>query len=497
MRIGSLRRFLIVSIFSSIIIIEGASMGWGYYTVTKNASSFFDVLLIESAEKIKVFIRGGIDKDRLKYIQQELDDCTPKKKCFIDPIIHKTSDINIAQSRWTKRFTERYRAESVFQIWQIEPEKLLLHSKHAPSEDFAEFVAGFQTIEYNEYKWRVYTQINPKYNIAIQTAQREDLRDDLAYMILLEHILPLILFTPLLLILIFIAIKVTVDGLRHITQAIKKRDPKNLGYLNIQNIPREITPLIEELNRLFEMINQSFDREKRFNSDAAHELKTPLAAIKSHTEVAQNEIAKLDNISCQHTPAINTIKASMQKIVRGVDRSNHLVSQLLLLSRISPNMPLENIERVFLDQITRETIADTINKAIDKNIEISQEEILNEQYDEIPSIQGNKILLSILARNLIDNAIKYSGQQSKVNVTIIANEDNIILEVCDTGPGLPDELKERIFDRFYRKPGTNVEGSGLGLSIVKLIASLHNASIEVTDNNNSKTGLCIRVIFNK
>lgn len=494
MQIKSLTRFLISSVFFSIIVTTSATLSWSYYTIANNTARFFDVLLIESAEKIKVFLRGDLSEDEIKHIQSELDECTNRKKCIIDPILHAASEFKDSQSQWTKRFTERYRSESVFQIWQLEPEELILYSKYSPSEDFAEFVPGFQTVVYKNYKWRVYTQINPQLNIVIQTAQRYDLRQDLANMIIQENIYPIAIFTPILLILIFIAIKIMSEVFDHISHAIKRRDPKKLDLLSLKNIPKEIRPLIDELNRLFTLINQGFEREQRFNSDAAHELKTPLAIIKSQSELAQMEIEKLKT-EYKDNNNLETITKNLSNIIKGIDRANHMVSQLLILSRLSPNTPLQNVENCYLDKISREVIAESMNHAHNKNIEVSLELLFNTSTKTIPPVRGNKILLSLLIRNLIDNAIRYGGSKSKVTLNLITNKNSLILQVNDTGPGLTDALKQRVFDRFYREPGTNTEGSGLGLSIVKLIAELHDAQINLKDNPDAASGLCFEVLF--
>ncbi len=500
MQIKSITRFLIISVFLSIIITTTGTLAWSYHTIANNTAKFFDVLLIESAEKIKIFLRGDLSNEKIKQIQAELDECSHRKKCIIDPILHATSDFKDSQSQWTKRFTERYRSESIFQIWELEPEELILYSKHAPSEDFAEFVPGFQTVEYKNYNWRVYTQIDPQLNLAIQTAQRYDLRHDLANMIIQENIYPIAIFTPILLILTFIAIKIMSEVFDHISHAIKRRDPKKLDLLSLNNIPKEIRPLVDELNRLFTLINHGFEREQRFNSDAAHELKTPLAIIKSQSELAQMEIEKFkaenaknpENLESQR---LSVITQNLSNITKGIDRANHMVSQLLILSRLSPNTSLENVENCYLDKICREVIADSINHIDNKNIKISLDLLFNSVRSTVPAIQGNKILLSLLIRNIIDNAVRYGGAENNVKVNIITTQDFLILQINDTGPGLSDKLKQRVFDRFYRQTGTNTEGSGLGLSIVKLIADLHDAKINLKDNSEAVSGLCFEVIF--
>ncbi|MBP9721633.1 MAG: hypothetical protein KBD64_00580 [Gammaproteobacteria bacterium] len=480
MRIRSLRTFLILTIISTLLLSTITTIVWSYNTINKNISRLFDILLVDTANNLRIFLRGDLVHKNLHKMQDDFSQLDSTRTKFVHA--GTKSFIKIDDSiLWAEQFTENYESEAIFQVWTIKPSKLILHSSYAPSEQLTEFQSGFKNIKYKQKSYRVFTQINPKLNLVIQTAQDYTMRNDLADTIIRERLYPLVIVTPVLLLIILFAIKIASDSIKRVSGSIKIRDPKKLDMLNIKYAPKEVLPLVIEINRLFALINDSFAREQRFNSDAAHELKTPLAAIKIQAEVAKKLLVD--------SPALT----NLDHIITAVNRSDHIVSQLLILSRLSPNQPVDNPTDCYIDKIAREIIADIINHSNNnknKNISIS----FDCDYNNIPPIKGNKVLLGILVRNLIDNAIKYSGSDSKVNLNLSFTNKTITLEISDNGPGIPNKLKSRIFDRFYRVPGTSTDGSGLGLSIVKLIADLHNAKVKVVDNITGQ-GLTVVVVF--
>ncbi|MBU1558946.1 MAG: GHKL domain-containing protein, partial [Gammaproteobacteria bacterium] len=246
-----------------------------------------------------------------------------------------------------------------------------------------------------------------------------------------------------------------------------KRNATDFSLLQLEGMPLEIQPVIDALNKLFERLDAEFTRNKRFASDAAHELRTPLAALKTQTQVALLTTDEQEK------------KKILKNIVLSVDRLTHVVHQLLTMSRLSKEDTIQNITQFDLAQLAAEVIAEIVPNALKKNINI---ELIK---DRTPSIiEGNHVGLSILIRNLVDNAIRYSPENSFVKVILINHPSTVTLKVIDNGPGIPDELRERIFERFYRIPGTQEIGSGLGLSIVKQIVDLHHARIHLAKTNN-------------
>jgi two-component system sensor histidine kinase QseC len=242
-------------------------------------------------------------------------------------------------------------------------------------------------------------------------------------------------------------------------------------------MPIEIKPLVDELNLLFRRLQEEFERNKRFASDAAHELRTPLAALRT-----QSQVVLLSQTQKERETALKNILLS-------VDRCTHIIHQLLTLSRMGQKAILDNIKPLSIYSITAETIAQLAPTALEKDIEIELKEPT-----QPTKINGNEIAINILIRNLVDNAIRYTPEKGGVTAEIIANTHTVTLRICDTGPGIPLELRERVFERFYRILGTQTAGSGLGLAIVQQIADLHKAKIKLSTPSTGQ-GLQVDVIF--
>jgi len=293
----------------------------------------------------------------------------------------------------------------------------------------------------------------------------------------LKQIIPLLLLYPLLGIFIWIIVGRALRPIHHISSEIKTREHGSLRPVSLENIPQEITLLVEELNLLFTRLERVFNAQKRFTADASHELRTPLAALKTQTQVALRAVtdAEKDN--------------AFKNIIIGVDRCTHIIEQLSVLANVREDEPLQNPQSIDLNVIAREIISDLINAAIDRQTEIE----FYPYEKSAPFIIGNVTLIRILIRNLIDNAIRYTPEHSLIKISVNMAAQKVIFCVEDNGPGVPDELKERIFERFYRQLGTKVSGSGLGLSIVSQIAQLHQADIQIKDA--SPHGLVILIRF--
>lgn len=323
--------------------------------------------------------------------------------------------------------------------------------------------------------WRIFHTTNNKTGYRITVLEKYDFKNVLEGHITQDSILIMLVMYPFLGMLIWIIVGRGLSSLKKVANELHERAPSHLEPVSIDYVPIEIRPLVDELNNLFTRLRQAFEREKRFAADAAHELRTPLAALKAHTQVALNASNETER------------KETLLKILTGVDRSTHVVQQLLILSRMVPESNLETSD-VNLANIAKEVIADLVPEAIEKNTEIelitSTEQII---------IEGNTTALAILIRNLVDNAIRYSPPNSTIQVQIEKN-DNVHLCVIDNGPGIPENLRERVFARFYRVLGTKSTGSGLGLGIVQQIAELHHAKITLGTPENGQ-GLKVTIIF--
>lgn len=274
---------------------------------------------------------------------------------------------------------------------------------------------------------------------------------------------------------IYYILKTALHPLERINKRVAKINPRKNEKLNEDVIPYEIKSIVDQINLLIEKFHETLEREKRFSGDAAHELKTPIAGVKTLVEIA---LASDD---------IDEIKQKLERIKSSTNRYSHIIDQLLTLSRIQPNEQVTFGKKLMINKVLESFIAENAIKAIEKNIEIvfypSQQHLY---------CYSNDYLLGILFKNLISNAIKYTPNGGLIEISSYQEENNIVVEIKDNGIGVPQENIERIFDRFYRETGTGEEGSGLGLAIVAEIVRLHNGKIFAQNNTNQK-GLTITV----
>ena len=305
-------------------------------------------------------------------------------------------------------------------------------------------------------KWRFIwlTSADKKYRIVV--GQEWEYREDMALAIVTAQLVPWLVALPLMLLILIVLLSLELKPLKKLAQALRVRDPESEEPLSLKGIPGEVRPLVESLNQLFIRTHSMMVRERRFTSDAAHELRSPLTALKVQTEVAQ--LSDDDPQARQ--------KALMQ-MQTGIDRATRLVDQLLTLSRLDSLDNLQDVAEISLEKLLQSAVMDIYHPAqqahIDVRLQINAHHITH---------TGQPLLLSLMVRNLLDNAIRYSPQGSIVEVTL--NTRNF--SVKDNGPGVAPEILTHIGERFYRPPGQSVTGSGLGLSIVRRIATLHGMS---------------------
>ncbi|MBA3660712.1 MAG: two-component sensor histidine kinase [Gammaproteobacteria bacterium] len=366
----------------------------------------------------------------------------------------------------------------LFQVWSKDG-KLLMHSANQAHIDLKDVPLGFSDKILKNNDWRIYSVFDNKMNAKIIVAELYNLRRELADDIARSNANILLITYPVFGILVWIIVSFALRSVSRVTTEISNRASTFLEPVQLTEIPVEIKPLVAELNQLFIRLKLAFERNKRFAADAAHELRTPLAALKTHVQVA----LKTDN-------DIDRNKA-LQKVIESVDRSSHVVAQLLTLSRLGEEDALTDVKPMDLHKIATEIIAYLAMHALEKNIEI---ELAPAPSDSL--IIGNDTGIGILIRNVVDNAIRYTPTDGSVKVLIIDTGTQVILRVIDTGTGIPLELRERVFERFYRILGTKASGSGLGLAIVSQIAKLHHAKIRLSTPTSGK-GLQFDVAFPK
>ncbi|MEQ1743252.1 MAG: ATP-binding protein [Candidatus Nitrotoga sp.] len=368
----------------------------------------------------------------------------------------------------------KYARRVAFQVWNKE-HQLRLHSANAPQQPLASEELGFSDHTIDGQRWRVFSTWNESAEYLIQVAERADVRDELARGIAGNMLKPLFISLPLLALLLWIAVARGLRPLDKLTREVEQRAPDNLAALDASSAPREVVPLIERLNRLFTLIEASMQKERRFTADAAHELRTPVAAIKAQAQVARAACSEAER------------NHALDNAILGCDRAAHLIEQLLTLARID-TLGNDVTEVCQLRVVAAEVIAAIAPAALSQHVRLELTEGAEVE------VRCNPVLIRILLRNLIDNAVRHTQPGTSVWVSITNQQGLASLSVNDNGPGIPEAELARVSERFYRPIGTSTSGSGLGLSIVNRIAEIHGASLRIAPQNEGK-GLSVTVIF--
>lgn len=462
----SIRSFLLVNLLLSVTLITSLAVIGSLFLVHKDFRTHLDAQLSLVAYTIQAFLHTNTDP---KYLENT------QNKILQMPKFLSRFNYNIPDQQDNFKLLIR---SVQFEV-RDNNGKVILHSYDSPSVSMRPYVreAGFSDIWQGQSHWRAFALYDHTANIHIVVTQKHDFRAELEDELTTDSVSITLFSYPLFGVLIWIIIGRGLESLKRVRKELSYRAPNYLEPLLLEDLPSEIQPMIDELNTLFVRLHDAFDREKRFAADAAHELRTPLAALNAQTQVALR--AKTEEERTQ----------SLHKVLAGVERSTHVVSQLLTLSRMLPEATINDPEILPLNKLAAEIIADLVPQALEKDINI---ELIAP--DTPCEIIGNKTSISILLRNLIDNAIRYIQKGGLIKVVIEHNNEHTILRVIDNGPGIPDELRERVFERFYRIIGNQSTGSGLGLGIVQRIVELHQADIELQTPKHG-SGLEVRIVF--
>ena len=437
---GSLKRRLLALTLTTVVVVWIAATAFTYFDAREEFGEILDAHLAQSATLLVVQSTHDLDEIETEHA----------------PLLHK------------------YSRRVAFQVWEG-GRVLRLHSANAPAQRLSSQEQGFSNTIIDGHRWRVFSTWNESRNNLIQVAERTEARDELARDVAGNLLQPLWFSLPLLALLLWIAVARGLRPLVKLTDEVAQREPDNLVALDAESAPREVLPLIERLNQLFVRIAASLQKERRFTADAAHELRTPVAAIK-----AQAQVARMASTDAERMHALNNA-------ILGCDRAAHLIDQLLTLARID-TLGNEATEPCQLRNIAAEVIAALAPTALAQNVRLELTE-----GDEV-TVHGNPILLRILLRNLIDNSVRHTQAGTSVQIDVTNVGRQVRLSVSDSGPGIAEAELERVSERFYRPLGTQASGSGLGLSIVKRIAEVHAASLQLATGTN-RSGLRVTVTF--
>jgi two-component system OmpR family sensor kinase len=338
-------------------------------------------------------------------------------------------------------------------------------------------VLGFSNVRANGTVYRVFSvQTN---NQTVQVAQDLSVRSNMARNLALRTLGPIAVMMPILMLVVWWVVSGSLEPVERVRSQVASRQADDLSPVLENGLPDEVQPLVRELNLLFGRVRTAFDAQQNFVGDAAHELRTPLAALKLQAQ------------SLERADGPEARKIAVARIMAGIDRATRLVEQLLVLARQEASAAGGAAgQPVQLDGLARRAVADMVSVAQGKGVDLGL------QQSDAATVQGQPDALTILVRNLVDNAIKYTPAGGTVDVSVRATAQGSVLCVEDSGPGIPPEERERVFDRFYRIAGSDAQGSGLGLAIIKSIAERHGAKLELGQSERLG-GLSATVVFPK
>ncbi len=443
---SSIRVFLIAALLSSITLVIFVASLRGYHRSMDELQALFDDQLLQKAELLGHYLRA-----------QQAADTVP--------------DAAVVP------FTAGGKSSLLYQVWRDTDRHSVLRSAGLPETALLESVAGFQEMNFRGYRWRALVLPDAASGLWLLLAERDDLRYKIADRVVIAVLTPIVLGLPVLALIIWWIVSRGLRPISRLARELESREAGGLMAIELRGVPRELEVLANSANELLRRLEASFQREKRFAADAAHELRTPIAAIRVHL---QNLVDELDEPG-----------HSLQQLGEGVERLSHLVEQTLVLNRVAPDQYMANFVSLDLYGIAQQVIADRYPQ-----IEARQQEIQLE--GAATEIRGDRFGLEMLVLNLVSNAIKYTPVSGKIEVGVYRLAGRVHLYVMDSGPGIPESEYQRVFERFYRVGGdrhnSGVTGCGLGLSIVQRIVALHGARIELGPSRFS-SGLKVMVIF--
>ena len=428
----SLKKRLLFGVLAAVALVWVATAAYSYFDARHEIDKLLDAHLAQSASLI------------------------------VAQLGHELEEIDLEHAPRTDKSARRV----AFQIWE-RGTLLRLHSAGAPSSRLSAREEGYSNASFDGKGWRVFSTWDARHRFLVQIAERDEARREIAAGIATNLLLPLLVAMPILALFVWPSIGRVVKPLDRLGSEVERRKADDLRALALEGTPREVMPLVRGLNALFDRVGRLIDNERRFTADAAHELRTPLAALKTQAQVAKGAT---DDSTRQH---------ALDRVVEGCDRATRLVDQLLTLARLEPGA-VRPEESADVAALARQVVAELAPFALDKDVEAEV------RGSERVLVEGHTDLLAVLLRNLVDNAIRYSPPGSTVSVVVERVGGDVRVTVSDQGPGIALQERARIGQRFYRIVGSGETGSGLGLSIARRIVEIHRARLTMEDGENGR-----------
>ncbi len=361
--------------------------------------------------------------------------------------------------------------------WVDKNAALLARSDGMPTTLVTELREGFRFVNFGGYRWHVLVAPSVAGNSWFVLAERDDQRWRMAESIILPAVLPMLLAIPLFGAIAWLLLGVGLKPVATLASDLEQREASDLRALSLDALPVELQPLASSANALLHRLDAAFGRERRFSSDAAHELRTPIAALR----------IQIENLAFDLPDQADRLA----KFQVSIERLDHLVEQILILSRIAPEHAPHRFEPLALHGAIARIVVEYGEALSAKSIDI---ELIGEDI----TVRADAYAIDSLTRNLLSNAIKFTPAGGRIRIQTAREGPLVALDVMDSGVGIDAALRDRVFDRFYRVDGdrhpSGTPGSGLGLSIVKAVAELHGAAVELRDSTFGR-GLCVRVLL--
>ena len=456
----SIRQRLLIGILISLAVILGVAAWWSYTVSKHEAEELFGARLATSARVLEALVAKQVAHSTLA-----------------SPIvIELPKELELAAGDAGTPYGHPYETKIAFQVWRDDG-VLLARSASAPKTPFGPNAGGFSERHLDGELWQTF--VLKSANTWIHVAEKDEVRGELIHDLGIAVMTPLIVGAVVLLLVANLIVRFGLAPLRELAATIEKRAPTALGTLEMSAVPREVAVVVQALNDLLERVRHAFEHERRFTDAAAHELRTPLAALRIHA----------DNLKRAATESER--KLSLEKLLRGIERATRLAEQMLAYSRSQTESDPEASTAIRLSAAVREAAANFEPQVRERAQRIN---IVEDSGAAAATFQGEPLKIQRLLHNLLDNAMRYSPIGSEIDVSISAEGKSLSLCIANRGAVIPQELRARVFEPYYRVAGSGSEGSGLGLAIVKEIADRHRAEVELSARSAGE-GTIVKVRF--
>jgi two-component system, OmpR family, sensor histidine kinase QseC len=458
-RARSIRAVLLAGTIATLLAVLGVAAWMSFEGGEEEAQELFDARLATSARVLEAFLARQVEHATVA----------------APIVIQLPGPIEAAEHDAPRTEGHYYETKIAFQVWNAQ-QQLLVRSASAPDAPFAPLAAGYSDQDYEGVRWRVFTL--PSGSLWIQVAERSDIRTELSGKLAYAAAEPLVIGIPVLLVLLGLLIGYGLAPLGKLAQQIEARQADALTPVSLPRVPAEIAPVLDALNGLLGRLTRALEHERRFTADAAHELRTPLAGLKVHAQNAARAASPAER------------QASLDRMLVALDRTIHLAEQMLAYNRASASAAPEH-QPVSLRQLAGEAIETLQPRIGARGLKVT---VACSPADGTADVQGDRQKLASLVANLLDNAARYSPAGSAIDVVLREERGAVTLEVRDEGPGIPEELRARVFESYYRIPGATGGGSGLGLAIVREVARSHGATVQIRAGRGGR-GTAVVVVF--